>query len=108
MLFLYQTEGCAMMMDLAVGEDRCAIWPCEDETLCESVHGKTSCGELGCEDMSLPCAVVVDQDRANSGLGESFPRWEDGDERRRSVRLIPPGLAAQVQLSSVKVQSVEG
>lgn len=76
-LYLYQTEGCAVMMDLTVGEDRCEIWPCEDETLCERVHEKTSCGELGCEDMSFPCAAVVDQDRANSGLEKSFPRWED-------------------------------
>lgn len=46
------------VMDLAVGEDRCANWPCEDEMLCESVHEKTSWGEFGCEDMcvvSLGC-----------------------------------------------------
>lgn len=84
-------KGCAVM-DLAVGEDRCAIWPCEDEMLCESVHETTSCGEFGCEDMSFPWAAFVDHDRANSGLGKSFPQCEDGDERRRSVRLIPPGL----------------
>lgn len=29
---VYQTESCAVM-DLAVGEDRCAIWPCKDKTL---------------------------------------------------------------------------
>lgn len=95
-------------MDLAVGEDRCAIWSCEDETLCESVHEKTSCGEFACEDMSFPLAVVVDHDRANSGLGKRFPRSEDGDERRRSVRLIPPWAAAQVQLSSVKPSQWRG
>lgn len=54
---LYQTENCAVM-DLAVGEDRCAIWQCQGETLCESVREKSSCGEHGSEDMSFPCAAL--------------------------------------------------
>lgn len=29
---VYQTGNC-VVMDLAVGEDRCAIWPCEDKRL---------------------------------------------------------------------------
>jgi hypothetical protein len=39
-------RGLRAVMDLAVGEDRCAIWPCEDDkTLSERVREKTSCGE---------------------------------------------------------------
>lgn len=52
----YQTENCAVM-DLAVGEDRCAIWPYEGETLDESVHEKISCGEHGSEVMLFPCVL---------------------------------------------------
>lgn len=53
---LYQTEVCALM-DLAVGEDRCAIWPCEeDETLCESAQEDKLWGSTA---VRLCCFLVL-------------------------------------------------
>lgn len=54
---LYQTEGYAVMMDLAVGEDRCAIWPCEDETLCESVCTRRQA--VGSSAVRICCFLVL-------------------------------------------------
>lgn len=68
----YQTGDCAVV-DLAVGEDRCAIWPCEDETLCEGVHEKTSC--VGSTAVRI-CRLLVLQcgsRRSKQWTGEKFP-----------------------------------
>jgi hypothetical protein len=48
---LYQTGDC-VVIELAVGQNRCAIWPGEeDETGNERVCEKISCGEHCCEVM---------------------------------------------------------